>query len=269
MSACGYSEAEDQVFLQTVTPTSVRLFVASDGEFKWEDPMSGEVADCGNGTVNNTDSVEVTDYNDTVDSTTILDLRRRFGPGKTPESSGKSEIEVSMNGGAGNNTLQVWGGKKADNIIFGIAGVALNRDGDVDITQINVDDFVFLGKGGSDFLSANGGNGTEEPWSTRVTIYGNDGHDEILGSTADDRLLGSDGDDTMRGGKSGDIIFGNAGADLLLGRDGGDELDGMGGPDRLRGHTGQDDLEGGAGIDNCDGGSGDDTVATCETGAGD
>ena len=270
MSTCSYQDAEDTVYVQTVTPTKIRFFVTAGGEFKWEDPMSGKVSDCGKATVNNVDVAQVTDFNSAdVDSWFILDLRRRMGPGKTPEGAGISEIEFTFQGGTGDDTLEIRGGKRADEIVFGDEGTRLNGDGDTDITQIDgYDDFLILGKGRADFLSAGGGNGTGGPFTSPLMVYGNGGNDDIVGSTKVDRLFGSDGRDRIRGDRSGDIIFGDDGADVLLGRSGGDELDGMGGADRLRGHSGSDDLEGGAGDDNCKGGPGTDTVAGCESGGG-
>ncbi|MDQ4143696.1 MAG: hypothetical protein M3198_08110 [Actinomycetota bacterium] len=227
-----------------MTPATVRLFVTPEGEIKWEDPMSSQIFDCGKATVQNTDLVEVFDYNTSADHLLIIDKSRAFGPGTTPESSGASEIEFLIDGEEGDNTLQVWGGDRRDTIVFGETGIALNRDGDADISQADYDDFMFLGKRRADFLSGGGGFGTGGPTAAPVTIYGNSGNDDLVGSLGIDRLLGSRGADTMSGGRSGDIIFGNEGADLLLGRAGGDELDGMGGADRLRGHAGTDDLEG-------------------------
>ncbi|MDQ4094994.1 MAG: hypothetical protein M3174_02145 [Actinomycetota bacterium] len=260
-------QQDNSVVLEIVVPRDVRLFVADDGQIKWADVMASKAFDCGDATVRNVDSVEAS-ANSPDDTRLILDVARKFAPGDTAEAMGKSEIEFAITGDTNENTLQIRGGRKSDRFVAGAAGIALNDDGDVDISSPTADEYVFLGKGGIDYLSGNGGNGTGNAFDTALTIYGNGGGDRLLGTNARDQLLGSAGGDFVDGGGRGDIVFGNGGEDVLLGRSGADELDGHGGPDRLRGHGGADNLEGGPGTDDCKGGPGTDVVSTCETGGG-
>ena len=261
----------DQLDLQIVIPPTVRVFVTPKGEIKWVDPNTpNQPQDCTDATVDNINTIVINNYA-SEDTTLIVDRPKRFAPGATLEPMGKSEIEFDfgVNDRPYEDTLQISGSNKGDRMVAGVNGIAINGDGDADIVDLKVEKFVFLGKGGRDFLSGGGGNGTGGAFGTGLTIYGNGGDDEIRGTTAEDQLLGSGGDDHMDGAGKGDVVFGNDGADVVLGRRGADELDGMAGRDRLRGHGGIDDLEGGPGIDDCDGGPGDDTLASCETGGGD
>lgn len=88
---------------------------------------------------------------------------------------------------------------------------------------------------------------TGDQWQNRV--FGDLGHDHILGLGGADRLFGGLGADTLDGGAKRDRLFGNTGSDHLLG--------GLGN-DRLAGHSGRDWLEGGQGNDRLIGGSGAD-----------
>lgn len=265
------SRSGDLLDLQIVIPPTVRVFVTSSGEIKWADTNTpSDPQDCNDATVNNINTVVINNYA-SEDTTLIIDNPKRFAPGATLEPTGNSEIEFDfgVNDRPYEDTLKIAGSKKRDRFVAGVNGIATNGDGDADVTDLKVEKFVFLGKGGRDFLSGGGGNGTGGAFGTGLTIYGNGGDDAIRGGTAEDQLLGSAGDDHMDGAGKGDVVFGNDGADVVLGRRGADELDGMLGRDRLRGHGGIDNLEGGPGVDDCDGGPGDDTVATCETGGGD
>jgi Ca2+-binding RTX toxin-like protein len=263
-SSCGYNEKDQSAFVQIVTPTSMRLFVTNAGEIKWSDPMSSQVFDCGKATVMNVDSIGVNDFNSVQASLFILDLQRPFGGGLTPETVGISEIEFSIDGGTGEDSLEIHGGDPANRIVFGEEGVNLNKDSDVDATLDDLEDISILGEGRNDVLSGGGGSGTGGPFAMRLLVYGLAGNDSLVGSNAGDTMLGSDGNDTMSGGRGGDVIFGNKGADNLSGGAGGDELDGFQGNDRLRGNSGPDNLEGGGGTDDCEGGPGTDTVSGCE-----
>lgn len=265
LSSCSFQKKKATVNLQSVTPTTVTIFVTESGEIKWKDTVSKQVSDCGTATVNNTNLIAILDFNGSSDSELTIDLSRRFGPGLTPEAVGVSEIEFTIDGGAAEDALRILGSNNKDRVVFGEEGVNLNKDDDDDIKTLDdYSDFELIGNGGQDVLSAAGGAGTGGPFQLPVTIYGLDGDDNLLGSANDDTLLGSGGGDSMRGGGGGDIIFGDAGRDDLKGGPGADELDGLAGNDKLRGDGGPDDLDGGGGTDDCKGGPGADTVTGCE-----
>jgi len=95
-------------------------------------------------------------------------------------------------------------------------------------------------------------------------IWGDDGHDRLLGRGGNDLLHGGRGADTLNGGAGNDTIFGGADAldlrDVVYGGDGNDSIDGGYGNDELRGDAGNDSIEGGFGSDTVIGGDGDDVL---------
>ena len=266
---CQYDKNADAVNLEINTPPDIRLFVTSGDELRWKDLYSSTSGDCGTSTVHNTDSVTVLD-NTAGGTRFVLDMRRLFAPGATQEGAGqRNEIEFTLDGGPSDDELEIWGGRRADVIIFGTEGIALNGDGDFDATHIGYEDYSAIGKRGPDFLSGDGGAGSGLTYSDQLSLYGNGGGDLMFGGDAADLLVGNGGDDRLNGLATNDIVFGDRGDDVLLGSSGPDEIDGLRGNDRLRGGGAVDDLDGGGGTDNCGGGPGADTLAWCENGPGD
>jgi hypothetical protein len=262
-TTCSYLAEQKTISVSLVNPSQVRLFVASDGEIKWKEPMTSNTFDCGEATVENTDTIQVDDFEGGVATRFILDLQRHFAPGAKTESSGISEIEFNVDMDDGFNTFEVWGGDRNDRIVFGADGINFNRDGDLDVTVADVDGVTFRGQAGADLLSAAGGLGTGDA-GPMTTLYGDGGGDELFGSPLGDLLRGLGGNDYLEGNRGGDTLFSDDGDDLLKGEGGGDELDGQSDDDTLRGGLGGDNLDGGIGIDDCDGGPGADTVTRCE-----
>jgi Ca2+-binding RTX toxin-like protein len=93
-----------------------------------------------------------------------------------------------------------------------------------------------------------------------VSIYGEGGHDLIVGSRADDLIDGGDGYDRVLGMQGDDLLLGSAGGDYLDGGEGNDVLVGGDGNDRLVGSVGRDVLLGGRDSDRLDGGDGEDLL---------
>ena len=131
-------------------------------------------------------------------------------------------------------------------------------------SKVNGGDVYFYGYKGDDKFSANN-------TSLRVTAYGGEGNDELLGSYAADILSGGEGNDTLRSGPGNDKLYGNGGDDYLNGGIGDDVIDGGAGADQIFGELGDDviwagdDLapnyvEGGYGNDNITGGYGKDEL---------
>ncbi|WP_329091565.1 MULTISPECIES: calcium-binding protein [unclassified Streptosporangium] len=129
------------------------------------------------------------------------------------------------------------------------------------------------------------------PQGQKLTVFGGEGDDDLLGSVnaddlrgglgddsirgieGNDMLRGDAGDDDLRGGNEADVLIGGGGDDDLSGGAGADELNGGSGEDELRGEAGTDELnggggpdelDGGAGTDVCNGGPGTDTATRCE-----
>jgi Ca2+-binding RTX toxin-like protein len=271
-TTCAYISADHEIVMTVSLIEDVRLFVNGAGEFKWEDTQAGIVEDCQKATVENTDLVEVNDFTNSSDlPEIILDFRRKWGPGFTPEGTPRrSEIEVEVNDNSGGeDELFVLGTHRRDTMVFGGSGFNLNDDNDGDdVTLLTGVIEVLYVKGGAraDLLSVRGGSDTGSEFVTNaITLQGDAGADSLFGGSGDEDLRGIDGDDRMFGATGIDQIFADEGDDLLRGGGGADELDGMRGRDRLRGQEGPDDLEGGPGEDDLDGGPGSDM---CSGGAG-
>jgi Ca2+-binding RTX toxin-like protein len=168
-----------------------------------------------------------------------------LAPGATPEASGLSEIEVSVELGDSSDEVVVQGSPDQEPLAVGTKGVAFNDDSDVDITFSPLPASIELVEagGGPHVLSARGGFGSGKVFPGPVTLRAGNLGDFLTGSDFADRL------------------FGGNGADLVHGSDGDDVIDGGGGNDRLRGAGGNDSLSGGPGADIFSGSYGD----TCST----
>lgn len=148
--------------------------------------------------------------------TVVVDLSGgAFGPGKTREGSGTSEIEITVGLGNGpQDRVVIQGSSAADTLRAGAEGIALNADGDMDLKFGGVEIVTLKGVGGADRLGANGGYGTGSRWTGIATIDGGSGKDTIVGGGGVDQLFGGAGDDTIdaRDGKR-DSVYGDAGYD--------------------------------------------------------
>jgi Ca2+-binding RTX toxin-like protein len=278
LTTCSYDSSTDRVTLGVSVELNVRLFVNDSGAFKWKDTETNVVADCQKATVNNTSNVVVDDFTGANDLPEIaLDFRNRWGPGTTPEMTGRSEIEVDVNDrNGGNDTLMILGSPRRNHFVFGASGFNLNGDNDGNDVQLPIgviEELYVKGRDRGDRLSVRGGSGTGADFVTElVTLQGDGGSDSLLGGDGDEDLRGIDGDDTLLGGLGVDQLFSDDGDDLVRGGRGQDELDGLKGkdklfgqrgPDDLEGGPGDDDLDGGPGIDTCDGGPGVDSISSC------
>ena len=124
---------------------------------------------------------------------------------------------------------------------MGQSGVALNADGDVDVT------FSPLPARSGDQRRRRpehdqrpGGQGAGARFAGKLLLFGGD---------AGDTLTGGDGADELRGGADTDVLEGRLGADVLYGGGGDDNLAGSDGDDELTGGAGADSFAGSAGND--------------------
>jgi hypothetical protein len=201
-------------------------------------PPSGVLQACtGSPTVNNTDSIQITDTVAGQNSFANVGLQNgALGPGATPEGTGTSEIEVSFNASDGTDTFRVFGETASpDNYVFGqidpnTVGGSLNGDTDVDdVAAVNAERLSVTGGNEADDISANGGTGFTGP-----VAYPSGGFAVL-------RLEGGPNDDHLTAGPGGWVMDTSAGAgnDTLTGGNGNDEI---GAAD-----TGNDLVDGGAG----------------------
>ncbi len=143
-----------------------------------------------------------------------------------------------INGGAGNNTINV----------AGLKAIAIDDLGDANpLNDVRSAGFSSL---------------------ETVQIFGNGGNDTITGSELRDNIDGGEGNDSLLGGLSNDSLLGGDGNDRLEGQDGNDSLSGGDGVDSLFGQNGDDSLGGGLDGDNDSlvGGTGTDTLVETTVG---
>jgi Ca2+-binding RTX toxin-like protein len=91
-------------------------------------------------------------------------------------------------------------------------------------------------------------------------MIGAAGDDVLSGLGGDDLILGNDGADTLKAGAGDDLVKAGAGDDVVFGNDGNDDLFGGAGRDLITGDAGDDRLFGDAGDDALEGGVGTDIV---------
>jgi len=120
-----------------------------------------------------------------------------LAPGYLHKGSGRPQIEVSVDLGAGRrDALAIDEGAGADTVKLGRHRVGLQGDGKVATT-------------GTELLRA----------------YGGAGPDRLVGSGRADRLFGGRGRDLLRGAGGDDLLFGGAGHDRFTGGPGRDRCD--------------------------------------------
>jgi Ca2+-binding RTX toxin-like protein len=142
-----------------------------------------------------------------------------FSPGATKESIGKSDIEVSINSGAG-DLLQVVGTSAADSMnAFGgsLAGVDLNSDGDQDVSILAPQRVELDGGPEKDFLIGISTSGIQASYP--LTLDGGPAADTIIGGGGKDVLVGGvgfDNDFLSSVDFNQDILAGGSGFDSAV-----------------------------------------------------
>jgi Ca2+-binding RTX toxin-like protein len=165
-----------------------------------------------------------------------------------------------VSGGAGNDTVFVWGNPKAYTVrMYGGEG------NDVCYGHL-LNDTIVGGYGndivaGSAFLVTQSGQLIQNERTDPVS-----GNDTLWGSYGIDRIYGFDGADKLYGGDQTDYVYGGTGNDPWInGTAGNDFVYGGPGKDNVYGDVGNDVLYGGPGADLLDGGNGIDTVSYADS----
>jgi hypothetical protein len=223
-SSCTYDSGTVRL---TVASRHVVQLLVVEGRIEYADLTDySHKGRCGLATVWNTDRVRV---RETVAGTTRLQIRQqlgRLGPGRTRESTGISEIEVSLG-----TVSDLWllGRPMGEDVVIGAAGVNLNGDNDVDLVGSSLEEITAFLDDGDDSLSAAGGRGTGDPWvppsSGYLAAYGDDGNDILRGTPRGDVLDGEWGHDRVAGGRGADDLRGGSGRDRVAGGPGDDVID--------------------------------------------
>lgn len=215
------------------------------------------------------------------------------------EAGGKHKGVVTLNGGAGSDTLINSGFGSVvfvvDNAGDSVQGSAPGFDTvqssvsfDMGVQgDLNVDDLVLTGKlaingtgnanfnnitgnaaantlndggGGDDILNGLGGNDTYIVNSAGTTVNDTSGIDTVQTSVSFDLSVnGTTVENLLAFGGSDITLTGNALKNTITGDAGGDALNGLGGNDILLGGVSNDILDGGTGKDTMNGGGGNDT----------
>jgi Ca2+-binding RTX toxin-like protein len=223
---------------------------------------------CGAATVDNTDTILVTDGSPTGDSgvgspTIATDL----APGFTDEPGTSDEIEITVDLGAGSDGIFLFPGDRTaptpddstpqwvtlGSPAPGTGSINLyageNGGADTDIALAGVEVVsMFLARdigdaaGNSDLVVADGSGGAGGvPFAARLNVDAGPGSDVVIGGS---------GNDDLEGGGTADQLEGGAGIDELDGGGGGDELNaGPGDDSYVIGAQGNDLLRGGSGSD--------------------
>jgi Ca2+-binding RTX toxin-like protein len=217
---------------------------------------------CGGATSTNTDFVSVSGSTGTTERLTLDQSESFFGPGATPEGN-IPEIELAANLGDLSDRLVIYGTAGNDTIAPGQNGVAIDSDGDLDITiSPSAFPIEIHALGGDDFVNGRGQGGAGLHYLGPLTITGGEGADELVGSTDPDVLDGGPGNDTINAQAADDLLTGGPGNDFLTASEGNDKLVGGPGADSLSGGYGDDVLDGddGEADTSFNGGPGTDTL---------
>jgi Ca2+-binding RTX toxin-like protein len=237
--SCSYDPTTKAVTARPEPGGTATLKVAATGEL-----LFGFVAQpCAGATTTNTDSISVTGYPGLNEKLIVDQTDGVLGPGFTSEFN-IPEIELATNLSDAADTIVVYGTPGDDVISPGQNGIALNSDGDVDVT-VNPGAFQLEihALGGNDFVNGRGQGGAGLHFLGPLTIYGGDGADELVGSTEVDKLYGEGGNDTVNAQASNDLLDGGPGDDFLTASEGNDTVLGGPGADNMSGGFGDDFID--------------------------
>jgi Ca2+-binding RTX toxin-like protein len=236
---CSYDPSTKAVTARPEPGGTATLKVAANGDL-----LFGFVPQpCGGATTTNTDSFSVTGYAGLNEKLIVDQTDGVLGPGFTSEFN-IPEIELATNLGDAADTIVVYGTPGNDLISPGQNGIALNSDGDLDVT-VNPGAFLLEIRtfGGDDFVNGRGQGGSGLHFLGPLIIYGGDGADELVGSTEVDKLYGEGGNDTVNAQASNDLLEGGPGDDFLTASEGNDTVVGGPGADNMSGGFGDDFID--------------------------
>jgi Ca2+-binding RTX toxin-like protein len=200
-------------------------------------------APCGAATTTNTDSITI---NGAAGSDEILTLDHRggvFGPGFTSEVNVRESEGATALGDATDRVI-VYATEGNDFMAAGQNGLALNTDGDLDVSFVpNTFKLEMHMLGGDDFYNGRGQGGAGLKFLGPMVVTGGEGNESLL-----------------RGGGAADIIDGGPGNDNIESQEGADIVDGGPGDDIIAGGDHNDILTGGPGADSFSASGGDDII---------
>ncbi len=237
--SCTYDPVTKAVAARPVPGGTATLKVAATGDLLF----GFAPQPCAGATTTNTDSISVAGFPGLNETLIVDQTDGVLGPGFTSEFN-IPEIELATSLGDAADTIVVYGTPADDVIAPGQNGIALNSDGDVDVT---VDPGAYLLEirtfGGNDFVNGRGQGGAGLHFLGPLTIYGGEGDDELVGSTEVDVLYGEGGNDIVNAQASNDLLEGGPGDDFLTASEGNDTVIGGPGADTMSGGFGSDFID--------------------------
>jgi Ca2+-binding RTX toxin-like protein len=237
--SCSYDAATKAVTARPEPGGTATLKVAATGELLF----GFAPVPCGAATTTNTDSISVTGYPGLNERLIVDQTDGVLGPGFTAEFN-TPEIELATNLGDAADIVVVYGTPGDDVISPGQNGLALNSDGDLDVTfNPGVFPLEIRTFGGNDFVNGRGQGGAGLHFLGPLDLYGGDGNDELVGSTEADELYGEGGNDTVNAQDGADVVEGGAGDDFLTASEGNDVIVGGPGADSMSGGFGDDFID--------------------------
>jgi len=191
---------------------------------------------CGGATVSNSDSVQIASNSPFVSER--ISVSGTFAPGRTPEATGISEIEILVNLDRFDDFVVLLGGG-ADRLRFTANGIDLDNDFDTDLVTAGEFRITVQAGAGDDEIDA-----SAYQHAQQLLLHGRDGNDRLVGGPlAQNSLYGEEGNDTLYGGDTYDTLDGGPGDDLMFGRGGEDHFP------QGTAADGADDMRGGPGSD--------------------
>ena len=263
--ACTYDEGTHTV--HAGSPNGDRtLTIIRNG-----DAIEVEESNCGEATVNNTDTI-------VIDATTgefqvnIHLAHGMFRPGFSEEPGDNDEIEFELDFDDDDSLMFVGsddplqlriGGGDTDNpeTLVNLNAGEASEGSDADVVVDRLTDLSVSGnsaEGEGHAFDARGGLGTGQAWPRSLYLFGGSGDDRIVGGVGRDHVRAGLGDDFVNGSGGRDRLKGSNGDDFVIGGKGIDKVRGYEGDDRLRGELGADFVVGGTGNDVMAGGRGAD-----------
>ncbi|MGH3037172.1 MAG: calcium-binding protein [Gaiellaceae bacterium] len=257
VTGCTYDAAK-RAITATLTAGGEATLAVAGGEIRFgATPVA-----CGAATTANTDSIAVSGAGGSNETLTIDQSGGAFAPGATGET-GTAEIEIAVNLGDATDAVVVLGTPGNDAIAAGTSGVALNADGDVDVTFSPLPAVLTIrGREGTNAITGQGTQGAGGRFTGRLLLYAGDEGDTLTGGDGADELFGGAGPDSLEGRFGSDLLAGGAAGDSLSGGDGNDNLHGGTGSDAFIAGGGDDFLDAvdGEAESNLNGGPGVDTA---------
>ena len=192
---CSY-DSGTRTLTASINPGQTATLVVVGTALHFGEPATA----CGAATTTNTDLISISGNVGTAE-TLILDHRGGvFGPGASAEFN-IPEIEIDAALGDFADTVVIYATEGADIMAPGQNGIALNNDGDVDVTLspgiLHLEAHML---GGDDYFNGRGQGGAGLHFLGPIKLWGDDGNDVLLrGSSDPDEIYGGPGNDNIQG----------------------------------------------------------------------